>query len=215
MLLVVTIAGGAGARKHLLAKQLSDLLQSRYSTISTAILSLEDFKKHDVEEVEEPSGLSLAAVIEKIDAYAAQSVSSASLDLQVLFVEGVYAMLPELREKSDLRIFIDTDADTRLSNTVLDKSDAGIPLDQILTSWINKVKPSFDKYVNETKNHADVILPRGICNEGGVATIATYLLDAVASRLDGTSDLSASQMLVSRAGMRSLRDSDNIYYDSS
>jgi uridine kinase len=224
MLFVVAIAGGVGARKNLLAQELTRLLLSRYPLIGTTILSLEAYKIEGAKHVEEPSGLDMAGVIQAFDLLVEaadhakeneKAIVADEGDLLVLFVEGVYAMLPEIRARSDLRIFIDTDADTRLSNTVLDKSAAGVALDQILTNWINEVKPSFDKYVSETKNHADVILPRGSSNEGGVATIGTFLLDAVARRFSQKSTLSASQTLISPAGVRSLRESDQIYYDSS
>ena len=63
----------------------------------------------------------------------------------------------------DLKVFIDTDDDVRLSRRVL-KMSRKHPKDlqflsDLLQKYENDVKPSFEKFVEPTKKYADIILP--------------------------------------------------------
>ena len=63
----------------------------------------------------------------------------------------------------DLKVFIDTDDDVRLSRRVLKMSrqhpDDNTFLKDLLTKYEDYVKPSFEKYIEPTKKYADIILP--------------------------------------------------------
>lgn len=63
----------------------------------------------------------------------------------------------------DLKVFIDTDDDVRLSRRILKMSrkQPGDPtfLNDILQKYENFVKPSFEKFIEPTKKYADIILP--------------------------------------------------------
>ena len=68
-----------------------------------------------------------------------------------------------LREFFDLSLFIDTDDDVRLSRRVLKNAqrepDRQIPLAELLRTYENKTKPAFEKYIEPTKKHANIIIP--------------------------------------------------------
>jgi uridine kinase len=63
----------------------------------------------------------------------------------------------------DLKVFIDTDDDVRLSRRVLKMSrkhpgDSEF-LDALLVKYERFVKPSFEKFIEPTKKFSDIIIP--------------------------------------------------------
>ncbi|KAJ7338742.1 hypothetical protein JRQ81_012644 [Phrynocephalus forsythii] len=86
----------------------------------------------------------------------------------VVLFEGILAFYnQEVRDLFQMKLFVDTDADTRLSRRVLrDISERGRDLEQILSQYITFVKPAFEEFCLPTKKYADVIIPRGVDNAG-------------------------------------------------
>jgi uridine kinase len=81
-----------------------------------------------------------------------------------------------VRRLLDMKIFVDTDADTRLSRRIRrDITERGRDLDGTLKQYERFVKPSFDNFCFPQRNHADVILPRGADNEVGISMIVEAL----------------------------------------
>ena len=82
----------------------------------------------------------------------------------VIIIEGHLIFCnEELMKKMDLKVFIDTDDDVRLSRRVLKMSrkhpDDMTFLSDLLQKYENYVKPSFEKFIEPTKKYADIILP--------------------------------------------------------
>uniref|UniRef100_A0A803JRR6 Uridine-cytidine kinase n=1 Tax=Xenopus tropicalis TaxID=8364 RepID=A0A803JRR6_XENTR len=84
----------------------------------------------------------------------------------VVLFEGILAFyMQEIRDMFQMKLFVDTDADTRLSRRVLrDINERGRDLEQVLTQYITFVKPAFEEFCLPTKKYADVIIPRGADN---------------------------------------------------
>lgn len=61
----------------------------------------------------------------------------------------------------DLKIFIDTDDDVRLSRRVLkmDKKGTLNNLQDLLYKYETKIKPAYEKWIEPSKKYADIILP--------------------------------------------------------
>ncbi|CAF5202954.1 unnamed protein product [Rotaria magnacalcarata] len=77
-----------------------------------------------------------------------------------------------------MKLFVDTDADTRLVRRVLrDMKQHGRSLEYILNGYINHVKPSFEDFCLPTKKYADVIIPRGADNLVAVDLIIQHIRD--------------------------------------
>ncbi|CAL1286893.1 unnamed protein product [Larinioides sclopetarius] len=90
---------------------------------------------------------------------------------------------PEIRDLFHMKLFVDTDPDTRLSRRVLrDTKERGRDLDQILTQYTTYVKPAFEDFCLPTKKYADVIIPRGADNEVAICIIVQTIQDRL-SRL--------------------------------
>ncbi|UJR36257.1 hypothetical protein I4U23_028987 [Adineta vaga] len=104
----------------------------------------------------------------------------------VIIVEGILVFyFPEIRELFQMKLFVDTDADTRLARRVLrDMKQHGRSLEHILTSYTNHVKPSFEDFCLPTKKYADVIIPRGADNLIAVDLIIEHIRDFIKSKPD-------------------------------
>lgn len=95
----------------------------------------------------------------------------------VVLFEGILVFyFPEIRELFHMKLFVDTDPDTRLSRRVLrDTRERGRDLDQILTQYTKYVKPAFEDFCLPTKKYADVIIPRGADNEVAIDLIVKHI----------------------------------------
>ena len=63
----------------------------------------------------------------------------------------------------DLKIFVDTDSDERLSRRLLrDLRCRGRQIQDILLQYDTSVKPAYDTYIAPTMSIADVIIPGGL-----------------------------------------------------
>lgn len=77
-----------------------------------------------------------------------------------------------------MKLFVDTDADTRLARRVLrDMKQHGRNLEHVLNGYTNYVKPSFEDFCLPTKKYADVIIPRGADNYVAVDLIVQHIRD--------------------------------------
>jgi uridine kinase len=100
----------------------------------------------------------------------------------VILFEGILAFYKsELRDVMDAKIFVDIDADTRLSRRVMrDINERGRTLDGVLHQYEKFVKPSFEEFIFPTKKYADVIIPRGVDNQVAI----NLLVQHIRSKLD-------------------------------
>lgn len=108
----------------------------------------------------------------------------------VILFEGILAFyFPQVRDLFNMKLFVDTDPDTRLYRRVMrDVEERGRELEVVLNHYMDFVKPSFEEFCLpvkplviidifsifnllfpfklQTKKFADVIIPRGSDNTG-------------------------------------------------
>jgi len=91
----------------------------------------------------------------------------------VIVLEGILVFHnAKVLELLDLKIFVDTDSDTRLARRVVrDMNYRGRTLESILHQYETFVKPSFDNFILPTKKFADIVIPRGGSNEVAIDLI--------------------------------------------
>jgi len=106
----------------------------------------------------------------------------------VVLMEGILVFYnQELRDMFHMKLFVDTDPDTRLSRRVLrDMSERGRDLEQILHQYTNFVKPAFEEFCLPTKKYADVIIPRGADNLVAIDLIGQHIQELL--RANGQSN---------------------------
>lgn len=91
----------------------------------------------------------------------------------VIIVDGILIFENEdLRNLMDIKVFVDTDADLRLSRRILrDVCERGRTMESVISQYTNTVKPMHDEFVEPSKRYADVIIP-----EGGFNSVAVSML---------------------------------------
>jgi len=91
----------------------------------------------------------------------------------VVIVEGILVLEnEELRDLMDMKIYVDTDADERVTRRLLrDMKERARSAQSVVDQYLNTVKPMHEKFVEPTKKYADIIIPRG-----GENLIAIHML---------------------------------------
>jgi uridine kinase len=88
----------------------------------------------------------------------------------IVVVEGILVLWePQLRERFDLKVYVDADADLRLIRRLRrDVAERGRTIESIIEQYLTTVRPSHDQFIEPSKRHADVIFPEGGMNEAAV-----------------------------------------------
>ncbi|KAG7195160.1 uncharacterized protein KQ657_003684 [Scheffersomyces spartinae] len=159
---VVLLGGGHAAGKKSTASLLKEELQKlqKSNKLNIVKLDLEDYKVVDSSSCStKPSRFDFDGVRNYIQA------NSESEDFQTVFiVYGLYALYnKELRNISHMRVFIDSDLDTRLirwiRRDVLQNKVS--TLEDILYEYMEKSREEMSEFIFPTKEYADVVMPRG------------------------------------------------------
>jgi uridine kinase len=85
---------------------------------------------------------------------------------RIVVVEGILVLYePELRERFDLRIFVDTDPDVRFIRRLeRDVAERERSPESVIEQYLATVRPSHQQFIEPSKRHADVIVPHGGMN---------------------------------------------------
>lgn len=102
----------------------------------------------------------------------------------VIICEGILLFThAKLLEMMDMKIFIDTDSDVRLSRRLRrDITERGRELDGVLKQYNKFVKPAFDHHIAPSMIHADLIVPRGGENKVAINLIVRHVHTQLQSR---------------------------------
>jgi len=122
----------------------------------------------------------------------------------VILVEGILVFyFPRMRDLFHLKLFVDTDADTRLARRVMrDIRDRGRDLEHVLHQYTTLVKPAFEEFCLPTKKYADVIVPRGAENTVAIDLISQHMQDII-WRSNGSREVSPTESSENRSNGRS------------
>jgi uridine kinase len=82
---------------------------------------------------------------------------------RAIIVEGILIFTDAaLRSLMDIKVFVDTDADTRfIRRLVRDVADRGRTVESVIEQYQSSVKPMHLEFVEPSKRYADLILPQG------------------------------------------------------
>lgn len=197
--LVIGIAGGTGSGKTTVAKKLRDGLPGRCLLIEfdayyrdRSDLSFEERKRLNYDH---PEALESELLAEHLrDLRAGRSVDIPVYDFvthlrrketwraepaPVIIVEGILVLVEhDVREKLDIKIFVDTDADLRVFRRVRrDLEERGRTFASVRDQYYSTVRPMHIQHVEPSKRWADLIVP-----EGGENKVA---LDVLLAKLQG------------------------------
>ena len=82
---------------------------------------------------------------------------------KVILVEGILIFEnPALRDLMDIKIFVDADADIRFIRRLeRDLIERKRDLSSVINQYCSTVKPMHEQFVEPSKKHADIIVPKG------------------------------------------------------
>ncbi|WP_234570904.1 uridine kinase [Rhodohalobacter sp. 614A] len=182
--LIIGVAGGSGSGKTTVVSKIVKSIgrdnvllmehDSYYRDLSH--LPLEKRKKQNFDH---PSSLETELMIRHIDAlrngykieipvydFVAHTRSDQTVSVspkRIILVDGILIFSePKLRDKMDIKIFVDTDDDVRLLRRLRrDICERGRDLDGVLNQYEKFVRPMHLEFVEPSKRYSDIIIPRG------------------------------------------------------
>ncbi len=85
---------------------------------------------------------------------------------RIVVVDGILVLWDRaLRERFDLKIFVDTAADLRLIRRLRrDVAERGRTPEFVIEQYLETVRPAHERFIEPSKRHADVIIPEGGLN---------------------------------------------------
>ena len=97
---------------------------------------------------------------------------------RIVVVEGILVLYDKtLRDRFDLKVFVDTDADIRLIRRLSrDVAERGRTPENIVAQYLATVRPSHEQFVEPSKRYADIIVPRGGHNKIAIDLIIATIL---------------------------------------
>jgi uridine kinase len=183
-MLIIGIAGGSGSGKSTVVKKIISAISGE----SVAVVPLDNYYKDkghlSAEEklkinFDHPTAFEYNLLIKHLDMlkerqpiempiYSYLTCSRAKetitvLPKDVVIVEGILILSsPRLRDRMDIKIFVDADADDRLIRIIKrDIVERGRNYNQVLDHYEQFVKPMHMQFVEPTKRYADIIVPQG------------------------------------------------------
>lgn len=96
---------------------------------------------------------------------------------QVVIVEGILILAnPRLRDRMDIKIFVDADGDDRLMRVIRrDIQERGRSFIDVLEHYERFVKPMHLQFIEPSKRYADIIVPQGGENHVAIDIITSMI----------------------------------------
>lgn len=173
---VIGIAGGTCSGKSTLTEKLKDYYSEKCKVIHMDayfrrpfITTIAPVTGIEYVEHNHPDSLLLD------DLYRDFNAAIASDNVQLVIIEGLFALyLPEIREKLDLKIFVDLDSDERLVRRIKRFEARGQTFEEITDRYIDTVRFRHNELIEPTRWHADMVV-NGIFKEKTVNILTTYI----------------------------------------
>ncbi len=197
-MLIVGIAGGTGSGKTTVVKKVMDsfvsgevalLPQDSYYK-DNSHLPLEERQKLNFDHpdsiewpllMEHLKQLRLGQPIEQpLYSYLTCTRSPETVRIEprkVVIVEGILVLTQrEVRDLLDIKVFVDTDADDRLSRVIRrDIQERGRSAEIVLNRYEQTVKPMHLDFIEPSKRYADLIIPQGGENLVGIRVLTSLI----------------------------------------
>jgi uridine kinase len=192
--LVIGVAGGSGSGKTTVVRRIVDSLGDNDVTVLEHDRYYRDRNDLRLEEraalnYDHPDALETDLLVAHVVAlregrcaevpvydftrYARTPVTETVSPRRAIIVEGILIYTDaELRRLMDVKVFVDTDDDTRFIRRLQrDISERGRTVQSVIDQYLGTVKPMHLEFVEPSKRYADIIIP-----QGGHNVVATEML---------------------------------------
>jgi len=197
-MLIVGIAGGTGSGKTTVARRIAAAIPTSAVTTIEHDAYYRDRSELSIEErsqvnYDHPEALETELLVEHIDRLrAGESVDVPIYDFMehkraresrrvsptpIVIVEGILVFVDaRLRDRLDMKLFVDTDADIRIFRRVRrDMEHRGRSFESVREQYYRTVRPMHLEFVEPSKRTADLIIPEGGNNAVAIDLIITKL----------------------------------------
>ncbi len=201
--MIIGVAGPSGSGKSLLASTIvSELGSSRVVVISedSYYKELSSMPKHIKDQLnfDHPDSLDHDLLLQHLKVLQSgkevaipqynharhERLKSTTLiqNHSIIVLEGILLLSePKLRELMDIKIFVDTPLDIcfirRLERDIVERDRT---VDSIIQQYIETVRPMYQKFIEPSKRHADIIVPKGGKNRIAIDLIKAKLQELLA-----------------------------------
>jgi uridine kinase len=195
---VIGVAGGSGSGKTTVVRRIVDSLGPEHVTLLDHDRYYRDRNDLRLEEraalnYDHPDSLETDLLVRHVrELKAGRAVEAPRYDFtrharltekdtfqprRALIVEGILIFTDAaLRELMDIKVFVDTDSDTRFIRRLQrDVAERGRTMDSVIDQYQTTVKPMHLEFVEPSKRYADVIIPLGGHNTVAVDLLLTML----------------------------------------
>lgn len=192
--LVIGVAGGSGSGKTTVVRRIVDSLGDSEVTVLEHDRYYRDRNDLRLEEraalnYDHPDSLETDLLVAHIHAlrqghtvevpvydfarHARQPSTETVEPRRAIIIEGILIYTDAaLRKLMDVKVFVDTDDDTRFIRRLQrDISERGRTVQSVIEQYLGTVKPMHLEFVEPSKRYADIIVPRG-----GHNAVATEML---------------------------------------
>ncbi len=197
-MLIIGIAGGSGSGKSTVVRKILEELPAECVTVISQDSYYKDNGHLSAEErakinFDHPSAIEFNLLVKHLDmlreghtipmpiysyltcARAKETIPT--IPREVIIVEGILILSnPRMRERMDIRIFVDADGDDRLMRIIRrDIEERGRSFSEVLDHYDRFVKPMHLQFIEPTKRYADIIVPQGGENKVAIEVIRSMI----------------------------------------
>jgi uridine kinase len=181
---MIGVAGGTGSGKTTIARALLDGLPRTRAVLMQFDSYYRDHPELSYDEraglnYDHPSALETELLVEHLDAlrqgktvhvpmydFASHRRREETVPVDpapVIIVEGILVLAEkEVRDRLDIKLFVDTAADIRLMRRVRrDLEERGRTFAQVRKQYYETVRPMHQAFVEPSKSYSDIIIPEG------------------------------------------------------
>lgn len=197
-MIIIGIAGGTGSGKTTVVRKIIERLPKGAVTVLAQDSYYRDNKHLPLEErqkinFDHPNAIEFELLTEHIDklkkglpveepiySYLTCTRSEETNPIspqEVIIVEGILCLAhAPLRELMDIKVFVDCEADRRLSRVISrDIMERGRNVKQVLDRYEETVRPSHLQFIEPTKRYADIIVPEGGSNKVAIDILTQFI----------------------------------------
>ncbi len=196
--LIIGVAGGSGSGKTTVVRRIVDTLDGAQVAVLEHDRYYRDHPDLRLEEraalnYDHPNSLETDLLVEHVRGLkAGRSVEVPTYDFAryarkatfetlsphtAVIIEGILIFADaELRALMDVKVFVDTDDDTRFIRRLQrDVAERGRTMQSVIEQYVSTVKPMHLEFVEPSKRYADVIVPEGGHNQVAIDMLMTLI----------------------------------------
>src|SRR5688572_8812973 len=196
--IVVGVAGGSGSGKTTVVRRIVDSLGDAQVTVIEHDRYYRDrndlrFEERLALNYDHPDSLETDLLVRHVQElrhgqdvqapvydfarYVRQPATQLLAARKAIIVEGILIYTDAaLRKLLDIKVFVDTDDDTRFIRRLQrDISERGRTLQSVIDQYLGTVKPMHLEFVEPSKRYADIIIPQGGHNAVAIDMLLTLI----------------------------------------